>query len=163
MARGLDYYSGIVFEIDCPDLGSESQVCGGGTYNLSGLFGGEEINSTGFAIGFDRVMIALEAQGMVFDEDKLDAYVIPMGSKARKRGFEIVSMLREKGVRCDIDLIGRSIAKNMGYADSTGAKKTVIIGEDELKESCVTLRGMKTGKQEKIPVKNLIEHLKEEK
>jgi len=163
MARGLDYYSGIVFEIDCPDLGSEKQVCGGGSYNLSCLFGGEEINSTGFAIGFDRVMIALEAQGMVFDEDKLDAYVIPMGSKARKRGFEIVTMLREKGIRCDADLIGRSVAKNMGYADSTGVKRVVIIGENELKEDKVTVKDMGTGKQEKIPVKNLIKHLKEEK
>jgi len=163
IARGLDYYSGVVFEIDCPDLGSEKQVCGGGTYNLSGLFGGEEMDSTGFAIGFDRVMIALEAQGAVFDEDKLDAYVIPIGDNAKKRGFEIANMLREKGVKCDIDLIGRSIAKNMKYADSTGVKKAVILGEDEMKENIITLRDMKTGKQEKIPVKNLIKHLKEEK
>ena len=163
IARGLDYYSGVVFEIDCPDLGSEKQVCGGGTYNLSGLFGGEEINSTGFAIGFDRVMLALEKQGMFFDEEKLDAYVIPMGSKARKKGIEIVTMLREKGIRCDADLIGRSIVKNMGYANSIGVKRVAIIGEDELKEKSVTLKDMKTGKQEKIPVKNLIKHLKEEK
>jgi histidyl-tRNA synthetase len=127
------------------------------------LFGGGEIGSTGFAMGFDRVRSALEAQGAVFDEDKLDAYVIPIGDNARKKGFEIANMLREKGVRCDIDLIGRSITKNMKYADSTGAKKAVIIGEDELKENRVTLRDMETGKQEKIPVKNLIKHLKEEK
>ncbi|MBU3902326.1 MAG: histidine--tRNA ligase [Candidatus Thermoplasmatota archaeon] len=163
IARGLDYYSGVVFEIDCPDLGSEKQVCGGGTYNLSGLFGGEEMDSTGFAIGFDRVMIALEAQRAVFNEDKMDAYVIPIGDNAKKRGFEIANMLREKGVKCDIDLIGRSIAKNMKYADSTGVKKAVILGEDEMKENIITLRDMKTGKQEKIPVKNLIKHLKEEK
>ena len=163
IARGLDYYSGVVFEIDCPDLGSEKQVCGGGTYNLSGLFGGEEMDSTGFAIGFDRVMIALEAQRAVFNEDKMDAYVIPIGDNAKKRGFEIANMLREKGVKCDIDLIGRSITKNMKYADSTGVKKAVILGEDEMKENIITLRDMKTGKQEKIPVKNLIKHLKEEK
>jgi len=163
IARGLDYYSGVVFEIDCPDLGSEKQVCGGGTYNLSGLFGGEEMDSTGFAIGFDRVMIALEAQRAVFNEDKVDAYVIPIGDNAKKRCFEIANMLREKGVKCDIDLIGRSITKNMKYADSTGVKKAVILGEDEMKENIITLRDMKTGKQEKIPVKNLIKHLKEEK
>ena len=163
IARGLDYYSGVVFEIDCPDLGSEKQVCGGGTYNLSGLFGGEEMDSTGFAIGFDRVMIALEAQRAVFNENKVDAYVIPIGDNAKKRGFEIANMLREKGVKCDIDLIGRSITKNMKYADSTGVKKAVILGEDEMKENIITLRDMKTGKQEKIPVKNLIKHLKEEK
>lgn len=163
IARGLDYYSGVVFEIDCPDLGSEKQVCGGGTYNLSGLFGGEEMDSTGFAIGFDRVMIALEAQRAVFNEDKVDAYVIPIGDNAKKRCFDIANMLREKGVKCDIDLIGRSITKNMKYADSTGVKKAVILGEDEMKENIITLRDMKTGKQEKIPVKNLIKHLKEEK
>ncbi|MBM4237040.1 MAG: histidine--tRNA ligase, partial [Euryarchaeota archaeon] len=61
--RGLDYYTGIVFEIDVPKLGAEKQVCGGGSYSLSELFGGEKVFSTGFAIGFDRTLIALAKEG----------------------------------------------------------------------------------------------------
>ncbi len=159
IARGLDYYSGVVFEVDCPDLGSESQICGGGAYNLSELFGGEKINSAGFAIGFDRVMLGLENEKRVFGKDKLGVYVIPVGEEAKNKCFEVVSILRENNISSDVDMMGRSIAKNMKYANSINAKKVIILGEDELKEDRVTIRDMETGKQEKIPVKNLIKYL----
>ena len=66
VVRGLDYYTGMVFEAEAPALGAEKQICGGGSYTLSELFGGEKVFSTGFAIGFDRILLALEKEGQAF-------------------------------------------------------------------------------------------------
>lgn len=66
VVRGLDYYTGIVFEIESPPLGAEKQICGGGSYMLSELFGGDKVFSTGFAIGFDRILLAIEKEGQTY-------------------------------------------------------------------------------------------------
>ena len=66
IVRGLDYYKGLVFEIDAPVLGAEKQLCGGGSYELVSLFGGTEVPTSGFAVGFDRTILALEAEGFIF-------------------------------------------------------------------------------------------------
>ncbi|MEM4233466.1 MAG: histidine--tRNA ligase, partial [Thermoplasmata archaeon] len=84
IVRGLDYYTGMVFEIDAPRLGAEKQILGGGSYTLSELFGGEPVFSTGFAIGIDRVVLAVEAEREIQTEPVLDAYVIPSSAEMRK-------------------------------------------------------------------------------
>ncbi len=71
VVRGLDYYTGMVFEAEAPALGAEKQICGGGSYTLSELFGGEKVFSTGFAIGFDRILLALEKEGSSYDPEGL--------------------------------------------------------------------------------------------
>ncbi|HUL39623.1 MAG TPA: histidine--tRNA ligase, partial [Methanomassiliicoccales archaeon] len=90
VVRGLDYYTGVVFEIDAPSLGAEKQICGGGSYSLTELFGGEKVFSTGFAIGFDRTLLALEREGLTPARKRLDAYVVPTSDAMRHKAFMIV-------------------------------------------------------------------------
>jgi histidyl-tRNA synthetase len=157
VVRGLDYYTGIVFEVEAPSLGAEKQVCGGGSYSLSELFGGERVFSTGFAIGFDRVLLALENEGLEIKFEGLDAFVIPVKDTQRIKAFEIVSMLRRSGVRADVDLMRRSLGKSFKYADSVGAKYAVIVGEKELDQNSVTVRDMGSGEQKLVSLQALVE------
>ena len=150
IVRGLDYYSGMVFEIDAPRLGAEKQILGGGSYTLSELFGGEPVFSTGFAIGIDRVVLASEAEGGIQVGPALDAYVIPAKDDMRKYAFGIVARLRSQGLRADVDLMRRTMSKNLKYASSVGARFAVIVGKEEMAKRSVMLRDMTSGKQELV-------------
>ena len=155
VVRGLDYYTGMVFEAEAPALGAEKQVCGGGSYTLSELFGGEKVFSTGFAIGFDRVLLALEKEGMAYEPRGIDAYVISVTDDVRMKSAEIVAMLRSAGVSADIDIMGRKMAKALKFASSARARYAVIVGSKELEEGAVTLRDMSSGEQSLVPISDL--------
>lgn len=159
--RGLDYYTGMVFEIDVPGLGAEKQICGGGSYDLVPLFGGEaDVFTTGFALGFDRALLALEKEGVKIEDTPLEAYVIPVSETVRKKTLEITNTLRKSGISADFDPMRRSLSKGMKYASLIGARYAVIIGEKELLKGVVTVRDMRSGKQEEVDVSELVRHLK---
>ncbi|MDD1746635.1 MAG: histidine--tRNA ligase [Methanomassiliicoccales archaeon] len=160
VVRGLDYYTGIVFEIDAPSLGAEKQICGGGSYSLTELFGGEKVFSTGFAIGFDRTLLALEREGLTPARKRLAAYVVPTSESMRRKAFSIVSMLRKEGIAADVDLMRRNIGKNLKYADSIGARHVIIVGEKEDAQGSVTVRDLASGEQRMVPLSDLISSLK---
>jgi len=155
VVRGLDYYTGMVFEAEAPALGAEKQICGGGSYTLSELFGGEKVFSTGFAIGFDRILLAIEKEGQVYEPKGIQAYVVPVSDDVRLKSAEIVAKLRSEGVSSDIDIMGRKMAKAMKYASSIRAKYAVIVGAKELEEDSVTLRDMATGEQVLVKIDDL--------
>ena len=155
IVRGLDYYKGLVFEIDAPTLGAEKQLCGGGAYELIPLFGGNQTPTSGFAIGFDRTILALEKENYKFPTKKLDYFVIPIDKDMIIKAFEITKILRDKGLLVDIDLLRRGIGKSLKYASSINAKKAIIIGPDELKQNSVTIKDMSSGTQEKIKIEEL--------
>lgn len=159
VARGLDYYTGMVFEIDYPGLGAEKQVCGGGAYSLAELFGGETVNSTGFAFGFDRLMLALESSGVEMPVAGPRAYIVPIGEGARKAALGVLAQLRRAGISADMDLMGRGISKALAYANGIGAAKAILIGEKELAEGSATVRDMKTGEQAKAPLGSILGYL----
>ncbi len=147
IVRGLDYYTGMVFEIDAPRLGAEKQVLGGGSYTLAELFGGEPVFSTGFAIGIDRAILAIEAERPVEVPPAIDAYVVPAKDDMRKYALGIVARLRSQGLKADVDLMRRNLSKNLKYASAVGAKFAIIVGKEEMSKRSVTLRNMKTGEQ----------------
>jgi len=155
VVRGLDYYTGMVFEAEAPSLGAEKQICGGGSYSLSELFGGEKVFSTGFAIGFDRILLALEKEGQKFDNTGIDAYVVPVSDDVRTESAKIVSMLRSNGIIADIDIMRRKMAKALKHASSVGAKFAVIVGKNELNENSVTVRDMQSGEQKLVKLNKL--------
>ena len=160
VVRGLDYYTGMVFEAEAPSLGAEKQICGGGSYTLSELFGGEKVFSTGFAIGFDRILLAMEKEGQTYQPEGIAAYVVPVTDDVRVKSSEIVASLRRAGISADIDLMGRKMQKAMKYASSAGVKYTVIVGPKELEEGCVTVRDMSTGEQQTVKVDELLSAIK---
>lgn len=160
VVRGLDYYTGMVFEAEAPSLGAEKQICGGGSYTLSELFGGEKVFSTGFAIGFDRILLAMEKEGQTYEPEGIDAYVLSVTEDVRMKAAEIVAMLRAEDISADVDIMGRKMAKALKYASSARAKYAIIVGSKELEQESVMLRDMTTGEQDVVRIDKLIDNIK---
>jgi len=160
VVRGLDYYTGMVFEIDSPNLGAEKQVGGGGAYRLAEVFGGEPVAQTGFALGLDRLVMAAEAEGTLEVPRPLDAYIVPVGDTARKKAIRVLTSLRAAGLGADIDLVGRGPSKNLDYANAIGARFAVLLGERELKAGRATVREMATGAQREVALDDLVDAIR---
>jgi histidyl-tRNA synthetase len=159
VVRGLAYYTGMVFEVDAPKLGAEKQICGGGSYSLSELFGGEKVFSTGFAIGFDRTLLALQTEGVHFERPGITAFVVPVGDSVRSKAFEIVAELRRSGISADVDLMRRGVGKSLKFAATVPSKYALIIGEKEMESGSVTLRDMNSGEQSLVKMDELVAKL----
>jgi len=160
VVRGLAYYTGMVFEVDAPKLGAEKQICGGGSYSLSELFGGEKVFSSGFAIGFDRTLLALQTEGVEFVSSGPVAYVVPVGEAARSKAFGLVSALRRAGVPAEVDIMRRGPGKSLKHASSLKARFALIIGDKELESDSVTLRDMDSGEQTMVRMEDVVGRLK---
>src|SRR5213592_2175310 len=160
VVRGLDYYTGMVFEIDSPNLGAEKQVGGGGAYNLVEVFGGEPIAQTGFALGLDRLVMSAEAEKTIEPPRRLDAYVVPIGEGAQRKAIEVLTSLRAAGLGADIDLVGRGPSKNLDYANAIGTRYAVLLGEKELKAGKATVRDMASGVQREVALADLVDAIR---
>lgn len=156
IARGLDYYSGMVFEIYVHGLGAQKQISGGGTYNLIEVFGGEPVESTGFAFGFDRVMEALKKQNTEIPvKGNVDVFVAPLSVDMRDESFKITQNLRRDGIKTDVDLAKRKIKKILNYANNIGAKYVVLVGARDIEDGNVTLKNMESGDQHLVSLEDL--------
>ncbi len=153
IARGLDYYTGMVFEVYCEGLGAQNQVCGGGSYRLAQLFGGEDTPSTGYAIGFDRVMEICEAKPA-----EVKRIVVVSFDDTREQAIVSAQKLRQQ-VATYIDVAGRKFKDQISYANTIGASYVVIVGKNELDAGKVALKYMKTGVQELVTVEEVIERI----
>ena len=145
LVRGLDYYTRTVFEVEVPDAGVGS-IGGGGRYDgLVELEGGKPTPGIGFAVGFERILLALEAQGVAFGEDEATCvYVANAGAELRPAVFEVANELRHAGIRTEADYQGRSLKSQFKQANKLGAKLIVVIGADEQAAGKVKLRNMAT-------------------
>lgn len=146
IVRGLEYYSGTVFEIYAEGLGAQRQICGGGTYELASLFGGKETSSTGFGLGFDRIMEIVQIV-----ETRKSPVFLAYTPDVKVEAARIAKALRQT-VPVVLDVMGRSLTAQLKAAASAGAEFVVIIGRDELDAGSLTLRDMKGGKQESLPL-----------
>jgi histidyl-tRNA synthetase len=153
IARGLEYYTGIVFEAYSGELGAQNQVLGGGSYRLAHLFGGEDVPSTGFGIGFDRVVDAVNPQ-----VPELPRLLVVPTNDARIYALHVANELRSR-LKTDIDVMGRTVRAQLAYANSAGFDYAVIIGKNEMQTSKLTLRNLRTGEQELLDVKQIITRL----
>ncbi len=142
IARGLDYYTGMVFEAFADNLGAENQICGGGVYRLAHLFGGDDVPSAGFAIGFDRVMVA---RGEVPAVPEL-VITIASTREGRRRAIEVSRAFRAEGIRTEIEILERGLSAQLTNA-ARSARYAVIIGKREEESGDVTLRDLTSGQQ----------------
>jgi histidyl-tRNA synthetase len=158
IARGLDYYTGVVFEIDVPKLGAEKQVCGGGEYSLDELLNLKDVACSGFAIGFDRIALAYDLEDLQVPEKGLDIYIVPLTPAGLEKGIEISKQLRDAGLNIDLDIKGRNMSKNLKFASSRSVKFVIFIGEDELKNGSALIRTMDSGEQSNVKFNALVDH-----
>ena len=158
VARGLDYYTGMVFEVNVEELGGEGQVLGGGSYKLLHLFGLEDLDpSCGFGLGFDRVLIALEAQAKRSGRSEVVPGEYPAPSVLvlpfRIDSFEVLEIIRELrdlGHNVELDLRKKNIAKSVAWADKNGFSSVVIIGPQDLENNQCTVKNITSGEQKTV-------------
>ncbi len=152
LVRGLDYYTKTAFEVKYTPLGAQSAVLGGGRYDgLVEEVGGEKTPGIGFAAGLERVLLALEKQGLLQEEIKsVDVFIVFLGDEARLFAFKIMQELRAAHFSSAMDFKGSSMKAQLKQANKKKARFVAILGEDEVKESCVTWKNMKNGEQKKV-------------
>ena len=154
LVRGLDYYTKTAFEIQYAPLGAQSAVAGGGRYDgLIREIGGTDTPAVGFAAGLERILLALELQGLLPAQDKkITAFVVASGLEAEIYAFKLLTNLRRKNISAAMDFGKKSMKAQMKLAAKSGAKFALIIGEDEVLTSTVTIKNLETAAQEKILV-----------
>lgn len=161
MVRGLDYYTKTAFELVVDDLGAQNSVGGGGRYDrLVQELGGPDIPAVGFAIGLERVLLALEKQGVEMPEqDSNLIFLVTLGEKGREAGIELLYKLRKAGFMVNMEYESKSLRGQLKKADKEQARYSLIIGEEELQNNMVVLKDMKEGSQKNIPLTDIDERL----
>ena len=158
IVRGLDYYSGVVFEAfdKTFDIGA---LVGGGRYdNLPSVFGRDDLGATGVAGGVERIMLALENQNSSFMKQVNRVSVLYVNEEMKSNAINIASLLRENSIPTDIDLSGRALKKQMEH--STNSKFVIIVGPEEFSKSMVVVRNMYDRNENQILISELLEHIK---
>ena len=147
IVRGLDYYTKTVFEIISNSIGAQGTVCGGGRYDgLVEELGGPSMSGIGFGMGIERLLLVMEASGAEIPQYKgPDLFVCTMGAQARKKAFELVYSLREKGISADMDHTIRSMKAQAKFANKLGAAYTLSLGDNEILEGKANLKNMSDG------------------
>jgi len=159
LVRGLDYYTGLVYEFAHGGLGAQNAICAGGRYDrLVADRGGPGVGATGFAIGMERVIILLEqSAGELADPRRPQLYCVNVGEETRLKVFELVESLRRKGIAAEMDYEGRSIKAQMRTADKLGVPFVVFIGTQEIESGIVKIKNMKTGAETETGIDKIAE------
>ena len=149
IVRGLDYYTKTVFEFVTDCIGAQGTVCGGGRYDgLIEELGGKHMPSLGFAMGLERLLMVMDAQGIeIPEDDKCALYIATMGDDAKVKAFELLRRVRECGLIAETDVVGRGLRAQMKYADKIGAKYSLVLGDNELAENKAKVKNMESGEQ----------------
>src|SRR3989344_2047736 len=153
LVRGLEYYTGPVFEVFA---GGTVSCGGGGRYDrLIKNLGGPDLPATGISFGLDRLVNIMTDSKMFRLNPKTICMVAPVNDRSRKEALKIVNALRDEGVNCDSDVSGKKLGKLLEYASSLSIPYAIIVGEKELKKKAVVLRNMKNGKERTVKIKDL--------
>ena len=155
IVRGLDYYTKTIFEI----LNDDFTVCGGGRYDrLIEQLGGPEMPAVGFGLGIERLLLTLKNEGIEIPSEGLyDLYVGARGEEGKLASFKLANTLRTRGIKTEINHMGRSLKAEMKYANKIGAKFTVVLGDDELQTGNAKIKRMSDGEQFEVNLNNIEE------
>ena len=155
IVRGLDYYTKTIFEI----LNDDFTVCGGGRYDrLIEQLGGPEMPAVGFGLGIERLLLTLQNEGVEIPNEGLyDLYIGARGEDGKLASFKLANALRTRGIKTEINHMGRSLKAEMKYANKIGAKFTVVLGDDELQTGNAKFKRMSDGEQFEVNLNNIEE------
>ncbi len=160
IVRGLDYYTGTVFEFVTSTIGAQGTVCGGGRYNgLVESVGGSHTPAVGFGMGLERLIMLAETQGITLGETEVPiVYIANLG--VGNDAVKLVKELRDSGISAETDIMERSLKAQMKYANKRGFRYVVVLGEDEVKTGNISLKNMQTGEAVAIKIEDLKTSLK---
>ena len=166
LVRGFGYYTHTIFEIraEIEGFGAQNTLCGGGRYNkLVAELGGPTVPAIGFGMGLERLLLALEAEGIqVGGDDAVDFFLITLGEEAKMFGSRLLFDLRSRGLACETDYLGKNLKGQFKQADRYHARYTAILGEDELQQGMIKIKNNQTGTQESVPVALIIDYILED-
>ena len=155
IARGLDYYTGMVFEGFADNLGAENQILGGGVYRLAHLFGGKDTPSCGFGIGFDRVAVSIGE----FKPSRGPSVAVVCTKETRTAAYKAASAFREAGIPAVMDLLDRGFGAQLSSALKSGATHAVVIGAKEAEAGTVMLKNLETAVQTEMTLEAAVEEV----
>lgn len=157
IVRGLDYYTGTVFEVQSNKLGTANALCGGGRYDkLIKELGGADTPSVGVGMGIERALIVLEEEGLSWPAPRPDAFVAYTGIDTQAQALDTARSMRNSGMSVVVDPEGRSLKAQLRQADKLGARYVVLIGEDEIAKNVVSVRILDTGDQREMALAQLL-------
>ena len=159
IVRGLDYYTKTAFEFVTDSIGAQGTVCGGGRYDhLVEEIGGPATPGVGFGLGKERLLLTMEACGAEIPEPEgADVFIAYMGDEAKAAGLKLMRELRQKGLKVQMDIMGRNIKNQFKYANRIKAGKTVVIGQDELENDSFAIKDMATSQQVTVPMADIVD------
>jgi histidyl-tRNA synthetase len=158
-ARGLEYYTGMIFEVYVPEF--DIALGGGGRYDhLVEIFGGEPTPAVGVAHGIDRIMLAMQMQKAIVEGEEKAVMIIPVEERLRGEALRISQMLRAADIPVEVEVMGRKISKALEDADRRKMDYAIIVGEKELKEGAVVLRNLGKREQKTVKIEKLVGELK---
>jgi histidyl-tRNA synthetase len=162
LVRGLDYYTKTTFEFVHSGLGAQSAIGGGGRYDgLSAALGGPDVSGIGYAVGVDRTLLAVQAEGLdVGVAAGVQAFVVPLGADAKRYAVRLVGQLREAGVSADTVYGDRGLKGAMKAADRSGASHAVVVGDRDLAEGVAQLRDLRTHEQIAVPLGEVLDRVR---
>ncbi|OGG51207.1 MAG: hypothetical protein A3F84_04990 [Candidatus Handelsmanbacteria bacterium RIFCSPLOWO2_12_FULL_64_10] len=162
LVRGLDYYTKTIFELWAQGIGAQSAVGGGGRYDgLVEALGGPPTPGIGFGIGLERAVLTMQEQGVTVESGRgADVFVVALGEAARGRVVGLVNALRGSGLAAAAAYADRSLKAQMRAANASGARRVVILGEDEMRRGAAVVKDMEAGSQEEVALDRVVEYLK---
>jgi len=157
LVRGLDYYTRTIFEITSPSLGAQDALCAGGRYDdLIEELGGPSIPAMGFAMGVERILIALRKRGEeTFPRSPSLVYIATLNKEGWRAGYRLAGLLRSKGIRTQLNSSERSLSSQLKLADRREIRWVMILGDEEIKNNRVILKDMDSGAQQNLRWKEL--------
>ncbi|MCQ6266398.1 histidine--tRNA ligase [Fictibacillus sp. WQ 8-8] len=163
LVRGLDYYNHTAFEIisDAEGFGAITTLSGGGRYNgLAEEVGGPATPGIGFAMSLERLLLALDAEGVKLPiEDSLDCYLITMGDQAKEKAPSLLYRFRKAGLKADKDYLDKKMKAQFKAADRTNAKFVAVLGDDELANGVISVKDMESGEQTEVALDQVTEYI----
>lgn len=162
IVRGLDYYTGTVFEFISSAIGAQGTVCGGGRYNnLVAEVGGKPTPAVGFGMGLERLIMILENLDLYLGEPEIPTiYIAPTSEAEAEDAFKTVGELRKRGVSAECDVMGRSLKAQMKYAGKRGYRFVAVMGADEINSGKIKIKRMSDGTETECAISDMAEVLK---
>ena len=162
IVRGLDYYTRTVFEFVSEHVGTQGTICGGGRYDgLVESIGGPHTPGIGFALGVERLLMEMAAQGIATDAVPVPlVYIAGIGETAAPKSRQLAYQLRQAGIQAEVDLMNRSLKAQMKYASKTGALFTLVLGDDEIASGTGKLKAMADGHEHPVQLDSLVDTLR---
>ena len=162
LVRGLDYYTHTVFELeaDLPTLGAQATLGGGGRYNdLVENLDGPQFPAVGFALGMERLLLAMESVQQKAYQPYTHVFLITLGDKAKVASMNLLTKLRHGGLICETDFFDRPLKGQFKQAERVNPKFILILGDDELAKQVINVKNTKTNEQETVSLENLYQYL----